>query len=221
MRRRTTFATLSVAALTFGCVALLYSRPSFNGTTQGCGGSGCHTRQAGILTATPIGNLQVQIALTTTSRVAGELVNGSGTVVAVIDQTTSNPFTLTAPSVGSYVVNAGYDSPNRRWDSVRVNITLTGAEEPRSRPSDYSLSQNYPNPFNPSTSFELRVPSFGLVSLKVFDVRGKEVATLVNGSMTAGEHRIVFDATGFASGIYFYRLETRGFSQTRKMVVTK
>lgn len=88
---------------------LHYSEPGFNGTTPGCGGSECHTSQTGILSAVVQSNLKVQITLSgTTSSIGGELVNESGNVVAVNNSTGNNPFILTAPSAGTYKVNAGY-----------------------------------------------------------------------------------------------------------------
>ncbi len=109
-------------------VSLLQSEPGFNGTTPGCGGSGCHTSQTGIVSATVLTNNQVQITLSgTTSRVAGELVNSNGVVVAVNNSTSSNPFILTAPSAGTYTVNAGFNNPNRRWGTTTVNIAAPPA----------------------------------------------------------------------------------------------
>ena len=104
-------------------VSLLQSEPGFNGTTAGCSGSGCHTMLSGNVTATVLSSNQVRITVSgTTSRVAGELVNSSGVVVAVINSTTSNPFILTAPSEGTYTVNAGYKNPNLRWGTTTVNV---------------------------------------------------------------------------------------------------
>ena len=103
--------------------SLVQSEPGFNGSSPGCGGGGCHSSLSGIITATALSNNQVQITVSgTTSRVGGELVNSSGQVVAVINSTTSNPFTLTAPSAGTYTVNAGYKNPNLRWGTTSVNI---------------------------------------------------------------------------------------------------
>ena len=104
-------------------VSFLKSEPGFNGTTPGCGGSGCHTLQSGNVTATLLTGNQVQITVTgTTNRVGGELVNSNGVVVAVINSTTSNPFILTAPAAGTYTVNAGYKSPSRNWGTTTVDI---------------------------------------------------------------------------------------------------
>jgi hypothetical protein len=85
----------------------------------------------------------------------------------------------------------------------------------------YFLSQNFPNPFNPETriNFSLSVNEF--VSLKIFDATGVEVATLVNGTMTAGNHEVVWNASGFSSGIYFYRLSSGEFSDVKRMMLIK
>jgi photosystem II stability/assembly factor-like uncharacterized protein len=88
-------------------------------------------------------------------------------------------------------------------------------------PEGYSLSQNYPNPFNPVTNFEFRVADFGFVSLKVYNLQGKEIQTLVSKNLNRGTYNISFDGSGLESGIYFYKLEAGDFSETRKMVIVK
>lgn len=88
-------------------------------------------------------------------------------------------------------------------------------------PAEYSLTQNYPNPFNPSTQISFSVPTTQNVALKVFNVAGQEVASLHNGSATAGKHIVNFDASNLSSGIYFYRIEAGSFVQTRKMMLVK
>lgn len=88
-------------------------------------------------------------------------------------------------------------------------------------PSGVSLGQNYPNPFNPTTSIVYRVTQAGRVSLKIYDVLGREVATLVNGDQAQGVYAERFDASHLSSGIYFYQLIAPGVSETRKMLVTK
>jgi hypothetical protein len=100
--------------------------------------------------------------------------------------------------------------------------TLTGVNERGAAGlQDFALSQNYPNPFNPSTSFEFRVSSFGFVSLSVFDVLGREVATLVHDVRPAGVYNVRWDATAISSGVYFYRLRASDCVETKKMVFTK
>jgi hypothetical protein len=88
-------------------------------------------------------------------------------------------------------------------------------------PTGYSLSRNYPNPFNPETNFELRIVNCGLVSLKVFDALGREVATLVNEVKPPGSYKLRWDATGAPSGVYFCRLRSGGFIETRKMLLLR
>ncbi|MCU7497347.1 MAG: T9SS type A sorting domain-containing protein [Ignavibacteria bacterium] len=89
------------------------------------------------------------------------------------------------------------------------------------RPSNYSLAQNYPNPFNPSTTLSYKLPEKSFVSLKVFDLLGREVATLVNSEQGAGSYKVEFNASNIPSGIYLYMLRTDNFQETKKMVLLK
>jgi hypothetical protein len=88
-------------------------------------------------------------------------------------------------------------------------------------PTEYALYQNYPNPFNPVTEIRFDLVENGTVTLKVYNPIGQEVATIVNQSMAAGRHSITFDASHLPSGMYLYRLETAGFSATKKMLLMK
>jgi Secretion system C-terminal sorting domain len=88
-------------------------------------------------------------------------------------------------------------------------------------PKAYSLSQNYPNPFNPSTKINYELPKSGLVTLKVYNILGQEVATLFHGFQNAGKYIATFDAGNMASGIYFYRLQSGNFNITKKMILMK
>jgi hypothetical protein len=89
-------------------------------------------------------------------------------------------------------------------------------------PLKFALNQNYPNPFNPRTTIEFALPTSAFVTLKVYDLLGREVATLVAEKQSAGIHKFSWDATGIGSGVYFYRLTAEnGFVQTRKLVVLK
>ena len=208
--------------------------PGFNGIASGCGGSGCHTSQSGILSATVQSNLQVKITLTgTTGKVAGELVDSGGNVVAVINTTSNNPFTLTVPSAGTYKVNAGYKSPSRKWDSTSVTIILAdiGNNLMEATPHSFKLDNNYPNPFNPSTKISWQSPVSGWQTLKVYDLLGNVVATLDDEYKPAGNYEVEFstkdisasggDASKLSSGIYFYKLQVGAFTETKKMILTK
>jgi len=88
-------------------------------------------------------------------------------------------------------------------------------------PLSFSLEQNYPNPFNPVTHLGFGISKLGFVSLKIYDVLGKEVKTLVNEIKPAGYYDVVFDASGLGSGIYFYKLEAGNFTQTKNMLLVK
>ena len=85
----------------------------------------------------------------------------------------------------------------------------------------FALEQNYPNPFNPTTSISYQIAEAGKVMLKVFDVHLREVVTLVNEEQNAGRYSVKFDATNLPSGVYFYRLESGTFSQTKRMTLMK
>ncbi|RKY93654.1 MAG: hypothetical protein DRQ01_04250 [Ignavibacteriae bacterium] len=86
---------------------------------------------------------------------------------------------------------------------------------------NYKLFDNYPNPFNPKTSIQYAVGSWQFVTLKVYDVLGNEVATLVNEEKLAGEYEVEFSAKGLPSGIYFYQLRAGNFVETKKMILLK
>ena len=113
---------------------------------------------------------------------------------------------------GSFVLN-------RETSEIRV---LTLASEPSQIPKDFAVQQNYPNPFNPSTSIEFHLPKASIVTLKVYDVIGYEVETLLkNQSLPAGIHATPFSSTGLPSGLYFYKLETNNMTFYRKMLLMK
>jgi hypothetical protein len=98
-------------------------------------------------------------------------------------------------------------------------ITTDVHESAQSLPDGFALSQNYPNPFNPTTEIGFRIGDYGLVTLKVLDVLGREVVTLVNEEKTAGAYTVRWDASGVASGVYFYRLEAGSFVESKKLVL--
>lgn len=90
-----------------------------------------------------------------------------------------------------------------------------------SKQMEYNLTQNYPNPFNPTTSISFTLPKSGVVKLTVYNLLGQEIKTLVNGFKESGVHYINFNANNLNSGIYIYKIETSGFTQTRKMTLVK
>lgn len=99
---------------------------------------------------------------------------------------------------------------------------MTGVKTTVNRtPVTYFLSQNYPNPFNPSTTISYQLPAAGKVTLKVFDILGKEITTLVNEEKTAGSYKVNFNGGRLGSGVYFYQLRSGSFIQTKKLVLLK
>ena len=88
-------------------------------------------------------------------------------------------------------------------------------------PGKFELAQNYPNPFNPSTSIKFSIPQAAKVMLKVYDILGREVATLINSEKLAGNYEVNFDASKFASGVYVYTLTAGDFTSTKKMMLMK
>lgn len=111
--------------------------------------------------------------------------------------------------------------------NISIGGTTSGDSSPEVQtlsfalPSDVNLGQNYPNPFNPMTTIAYRVTRPGEVSLKVFDVLGREVVTLVNSEKAEGVHSEKFDASHLSSGLYFYQLVAPGVNETRKMLIAK
>jgi hypothetical protein len=87
--------------------------------------------------------------------------------------------------------------------------------------NEYALADAYPNPFNPSTSIAFSIPEAGLVTIKVYDVAGREVAELVNGTQEAGHHSVTFDGTNLTTGTYFYRMTAADFSMTKRIMLVK
>ena len=111
-----------------------------------------------------------------------------------------------------------------------ANSVVTGIEPEEKIPLTFNLFQNYPNPFNPSTKIKYTIPATlpvkagiggRLTTLKVYDILGKEIAVLVNEAQPSGEYEIEFDASGLSSGIYFYKLQTDSFIETKKMMLLK
>ena len=99
--------------------------------------------------------------------------------------------------------------------------TLSEVNDKQQLPQNFSLSNNYPNPFNPSTNIEYQIPASGRVSLIIYDLLGREVADLVNEEKPAGSYNITFNADGLSSGIYYYKLRSGSYVETKKMVLIK
>jgi hypothetical protein len=107
------------------------------------------------------------------------------------------------------------------WLDWKITMGIGDKTNAQGIPVQYALNQNYPNPFNPSTAINYQLSVNSRVSLKIFDLLGREIATLVNGTVAPGTYTIQWDASSRPSGVYMYRLEVNGASTTKKMVLTK
>ncbi len=129
-------------------------------------------------------------------------------------QTNSYQYSVTENKIGNYYYRLKQiDFDGTATYSKEVEVTV--------QPSEYALSQNYPNPFNPSTMINYQLAQKGKVELKVYDMIGKEVYTLVNEVQEAGYYKVQFNATSLASGVYFYHIKVGNFTETKRMVLIK
>lgn len=128
----------------------------------------------------------------------------------------------TIPASGSYADITGSGSfaiiAGRR---IAINTTVSIQQVSNEVPAAFSLEQNFPNPFNPVTQINFSLSKSGFIMLQVTDITGREVTRLIEDSYAPGTYRIDFDASRFTSGVYFYRLQTAEFTQTKKMILIK
>jgi hypothetical protein len=123
---------------------------------------------------------------------------------------------------GSFVNYSGNNKSFAKYMFVRIGTPAVGISNINSNtPGEYRLYQNYPNPFNPSANIRYQITNNIFVNLKVYDILGKEVATLVNEKQSPGTYEVTFDGSGLSSGIYFYKLEAGNFSDIKRMVLIK
>lgn len=166
------------------------------------------------------------------------LINGTtGTLLNTTDNWTQNtsvtvPLNYTLPSgviadnskVNIFVYKGGgnYSTDALVQQSRKEGVTTpTGIHQQNNIPNEYSLSQNYPNPFNPTTNIVFTIPKSEHVSLKFYDLMGREVATYLDAVVEAGTYKAEVDASSWSSGIYFYTLKTNSFVETKKMTLVK
>ena len=111
------------------------------------------------------------------------------------------------------------------WDGTIMKTTTGGfvsvSNLGNEIPSEYKLHQNYPNPFNPTTNIRFDIPRSTQIKLIIYDALGREVATLINEKLSAGSYEVDWNGSGYPSGVYFYKLETETFKQTKRMVLLK
>jgi len=150
----------------------------------------------------------------------------SGTIVPGGNQNVDVIFNSTGLTIGAYagILKLSSNDPLRPVKNipVKLNVGPVGIQSSDlGIPSEFDLKQNYPNPFNPTTNLEFGISELGFVSLKVYDLLGKEVRTLVNEIKPPGIYNVEFDGSNLASGIYFYKIEAGSFIQTKRMLLLK
>ncbi len=129
--------------------------------------------------------------------------------------------TTRIPGLKSFLT-ARKNSINTQLTTLGIDCSETSIEEEvNSLPEEYLLKQNYPNPFNPTTTISFSIGRAEFVTLKVYDILGKEVATLFNNFLNQGNYNFDFNASSLSSGVYLYRLQTESFSQTKQMILLK
>jgi hypothetical protein len=160
-------------------------------------------------------NLYKYTVFTDSMNAVGRLNTNYNVAVMASDAESIRPSVLTPTSLPLKRVLYGL------IQFVKELPTSNEPENTTSIPLAYSLSQNYPNPFNPSTVISYSLPAAGFVSLKIYDITGKEVTKLVNQKLDAGRYETEFFANSLASGMYFYKLEAGDFTETKRMILIK
>ena len=155
------------------------------------------------------------------SSVRMQFVSGDTAVGYIPAQTDSTEifYYISASSYNGKTVTKPLVAPEGFYKFLVENSVTDLAEN--FQPEKFYLSQNYPNPFNPSTKIRFRISDFGLVNLKIYDILGNEVATLVNDEIHSGTYEIIFSASDLPSGVYFYNLKAGSFTDSKKMILLK
>ena len=148
----------------------------------------------------------------------------SNSVISSGGYTITNANNILLSSVGEAFIgnatNATQQQQSGFW-YVYQQTTVTDVEDEETIPTVFKLEQNYPNPFNPSTKIKFAVPEKSNVLIKIYDILGSEVATLVNEEMDAGLYENDFNAAGLSSGVYLFRMEAGKFINTKKMILLR
>lgn len=145
--------------------------------------------------------------------------------INMTNHTVTKTFNYIAPStpgIDTIFATVSSGTPAWNWAPSRrvVVVNLSGVKNNQTA-GEYRLEQNYPNPFNPMTNISFEIAKAEHVTVKVFDITGKEILTLLDSYLERGNHEISWNAVSFSSGIYFYKLETGEFTSTRKMMLVK
>jgi len=140
-----------------------------------------------------------------------------------IDGSITTPLNAGGTTIGG--IHSDIDKDTRNATSPDIGADefdgLVGVEEETLVMTEFRLEQNYPNPFNPSTTIRYSIPRQSIVSIKLFDILGNEIVTLLNEEKLLGNYEVAFNASAFTSGVYFYRLQAGSFVETKKMLLIK
>ncbi len=173
-------------------------------------------------------SLNISFVYSITVNLSGKIYVSSltnGVYTSTDNGTTWNSIGMDGYGVSSLLVsttsNNVYVGTKEGKVFMSSNNGTTAIENNNALPTEFKLEQNYPNPFNPSTTIQFAVPQAGKYSLKVYNVLGQEVAELMNKDLSAGVHKVNFDATRMASGMYIYRLNGSNVNMTKKMILMK
>ena len=167
-------------------------------------------------TPTQIEPLNVQLSLhIQADSIYVSSLDGSGQVLEtnVIKPSVPNTFSISIDQKNIHSL----------WFGIEAfgNGVLSAGQSEQKTPSEFLLSQNFPNPFNPSTVINYQLPRTSFVSLKVYDILGKEVATVVNEIKEAGVYSVLFDGSALSAGVYFYKIQAGIYSTIKKMILIK
>jgi hypothetical protein len=193
--------------------------------------SGGPAVKGGFNVASFLGSLNIVDA--SAQLMAGELTHtspktfSSGSASWSFTLTAANQvYTDTIYSAANSVNGDGTNSALDRWNFgskfiVNVVDEPSSVDDDNTLANNFKLAQNYPNPFNPSTMISYSIPQSSFVTLKVYDIIGNEVATLVNETKSAGKYDVRFDASNLSNGVYLYSIKTDNFTSTKKMILMK
>lgn len=192
-------------------------------------GDGLHRSLDGGASWTKVTSLGISFVYSISVDLNGKVYVSSLTNGVFVSSDNGNSWTslgMGGFGVSSLMVNPGSSdvyvgTKEGKVFSISNSGGVTSAEKETAMPTEFELAQNYPNPFNPSTTIQFALPVAGNYSLKVYNIIGQEVANLIQSELTAGVHKINFDASRLASGVYFYRLSGKNVNISKKMLLIK
>jgi hypothetical protein len=217
-------------------IIFIISTASFNNSSDsklkpGCSGKGCHIRQGKIFQIKPLDNLQLEVhikGVKSGGAVGGELLDSQNRIVDFINETSKNPFVLTAPDFGEYTINAGFKNPGLKWDTDQIMLrpTVINIPVPSRIKSDLAIYPNHPNPFSKETVIKFSLPKPAYMELLIFTENGKLVNQISEGWFKAGAYAIRWDGRDqdglpCPSGIYLCTIKSDDNRIARRMVLAR